>query len=165
MLKKLLVVAALVATVGVIGTASDANANNRHQIEKVTICHFSKHSQAWSQQNVIKLEALAHSLVDKSDIIPPFSYKNIIGQTKYFAGLNWTEENEAFLRHGCKNIVVETPKPTQTDPCGLNNAEWVKPDDSDEITWTLTDGVLVATANHGYIFADDQKTNRFWRSS
>ena len=33
-------------------------------------------------------------------------------------------------------------EPDVEDPCGSGNAEWVVPADTDELDWTLTDGVL-----------------------
>ena len=53
-------------------------------------------------------------------------------------------------------VSVDIPQtPTVVDPCGVDNATWEKPQDTDQITWTLTqDGHLVATTRSGFRFSD-----------
>lgn len=45
--------------------------------------------------------------------------------------------------------------PAVNDPCGEGNAEWVVPQDSASVDWTLRqDGHLIAEARSGYVLAD-----------
>lgn len=54
----------------------------------------------------------------------------------------------------CEIPVPEDPK--TVDPCGLNNASWVKPQDGNHVSWELTNGgELIAHADKGYVFAGD----------
>lgn len=39
-----------------------------------------------------------------NDIIPPFWYINASGHRVHFLGLNWTPENEAIYRNGCRRL-------------------------------------------------------------
>lgn len=52
------------------------------------------------------------------------------------------------------------PAPMPVDPCGLNNAFWVKPHDTSTIDWSLNGGVLTATAI-GVLFQDGRSTISF----
>ncbi|HMM49613.1 MAG TPA: hypothetical protein PKE32_08405, partial [Miltoncostaeaceae bacterium] len=44
--------------------------------------------------------------------------------------------------------------PTPNDACGPNNAVWVKPADTAQVAWTITNGRLIASTKTGYIFQD-----------
>lgn len=53
-------------------------------------------------------------------------------------------------------------QPSTDDPCGLNNATWDMPHDTQEYTWSLTqDGHLVATTTTNYVFANGSTTYDF----
>ncbi len=54
--------------------------------------------------------------------------------------------------------IPETPQPA--DSCGLRNAEWKLPDDTDSVTWEIVDGHLIATA-HGSLFTDGKSTHDY----
>lgn len=52
--------------------------------------------------------------------------------------------------------------PEVNDPCGVNNASWVKPADSAQVSWVVrSDGHLIATANEGYVFSDGTKSHDY----
>jgi hypothetical protein len=51
-----------------------------------------------------------------------------------------------------RTTVAVPDEPLVQDPCGPGNAVWVRPDDSDHITWTLEDGRLVAGTADGVVF-------------
>jgi LPXTG-motif cell wall-anchored protein len=61
--------------------------------------------------------------------------------------------------------VTEIPvpaQPTASDPCGLNNATWVKPENTDQVTWVLgEDGVLTASAAEGFTFPDGETSHSY----
>lgn len=58
--------------------------------------------------------------------------------------------------------VVEVPEtPEYSDVCGLNNAEWIVPSDSEQITWAVVNGELIATATANYVFANESKTYNY----
>jgi hypothetical protein len=60
--------------------------------------------------------------------------------------------------------VVQVPvpaTPTSTDPCGPNNASWNKPSDTDQITWTISNGHLIASTKTGYVFTDGKTTHDY----
>lgn len=69
------------------------------------------------------------------------------GTNRSSATFSWTEK------------VTITPPDTPTDindPCGVDNATWVKPEDTDMVRWELLDGgrkLSVHTVN-GYLFAE-----------
>ncbi|QQS22055.1 hypothetical protein IPM09_00695 [Candidatus Saccharibacteria bacterium] len=54
--------------------------------------------------------------------------------------------------------IPQTPK--VTDPCGADNASWIMPQDSSEITWEIVNGELIATA-HGSLFTDGKATHNY----
>lgn len=57
---------------------------------------------------------------------------------------------------------IEVPAmPNPNDPCGLNNASWVLPEDGDNVTWAIVGGELIATADDGYVFVGGSKTKNF----
>lgn len=56
---------------------------------------------------------------------------------------------------------VAIPTPTLNDPCGADNATWIQPADSTSITWTLTNGDLVASTTTGYEFTDGTTVHDF----
>jgi hypothetical protein len=61
-------------------------------------------------------------------------------------------------------IPCKTPfsvEPLQTDPCGPNNAAWVVPSDTEEVTWQLVNGELIATTTQWYQFPDGSTTKNF----
>ncbi|MGB3008987.1 MAG: hypothetical protein WBB33_01360 [Candidatus Saccharimonadales bacterium] len=57
--------------------------------------------------------------------------------------------------------VVEVPAaPSQTDPCGLNNARWTTPPNNTVITWSVNaNNELIATTTDNYTFADGKTHN------
>ncbi len=57
---------------------------------------------------------------------------------------------------------VEKPAaPASTDPCGLANATWVLPADTDELDWSLVDGVLSVKTTVNYEFTDHTTSINF----
>ena len=53
-------------------------------------------------------------------------------------------------------------KPAPADPCGLANATWVLPNNTDTVTWSINaDNHLIATAVSGYEFAPGVTTHDF----
>ncbi len=60
-------------------------------------------------------------------------------------------------------LCVDLPDtPTVDDPCGADNAVWVKPEDSATIRWELTDdGHLVAHTQAGYAFLDGTRSHDY----
>lgn len=82
------------------------------------------------------------------DIIPPFEYQ---GQTY---SQNWDAVGQELFNNGC---VVEAPEviqipaqPALEDPCGPNNAEWIKPEDTDVLHWAINDaGHLIVSIVSG----------------
>lgn len=52
----------------------------------------------------------------------------------------------------CEVAIPEAPRPA--DPCGLNNASWGLPADTDEITWQIVDGHLISTTTADFSFSD-----------
>jgi hypothetical protein len=58
----------------------------------------------------------------------------------------------------CQSEPIPTPKPT--DPCGLDNAYWVKPKDTATVDWSLEGSVLTATAI-GVLFQDGRSVISF----
>lgn len=60
----------------------------------------------------------------------------------------------------CRVAIPETPTPT--DPCGIRNASWSLPDNTDQYTWSIDeDGNLIATTTTNYLFTDGSKTHNF----
>ncbi len=60
------------------------------------------------------------------------------------------------------NCVAEVPAtPAPVDPCGLNNAYWALPKDTDTYTWSIVEGELVATTVANYEFAPGVTTKNF----
>ncbi|MGB3023668.1 MAG: hypothetical protein WBB39_02570 [Candidatus Saccharimonadales bacterium] len=60
------------------------------------------------------------------------------------------------------NCVAEVPaEPAPYDPCGLDNASWVLPDDTTEVSWSIVKDHLIATANTGYEFGPGVTTHDF----
>lgn len=52
---------------------------------------------------------------------------------------------------------IEIPAvPKVNDPCGMNNATWIVPEDTAQVKWEILDGELVAFA-HGSLFSDGAK--------
>ncbi len=58
------------------------------------------------------------------------------------------------------NCISIPASPAPNDPCGLDNAYWVLPADSDQITWEVQNGHLIATA-HGSNFTDGTSTHDY----
>ncbi|QQS20036.1 hypothetical protein IPL85_01080 [Candidatus Saccharibacteria bacterium] len=55
--------------------------------------------------------------------------------------------------------VVSVPAvPSTNDPCGPNNATWNKPADTNQLDWSLQNGVLKVTGKAGYVFPGNQTT-------
>jgi len=69
-----------------------------------------------------------------------------------------TDSNEP-----CK--VPVPAKPAMDDPCGVNNATWVKPADTASVVWVLeADGDLVAKTTPGYVFENGQTEINFGKA-
>jgi hypothetical protein len=69
-----------------------------------------------------------------------------------------TDSNEP-----CKVPVPATPD--KTDPCGPNNAAWVKPADTASVVWVIeSDGDLVASTTPGYAFEDGTTSKNFGKA-
>ena len=50
-------------------------------------------------------------------------------------------------------VEIPVPAPPLNDPCGVGNATWAKPENSDQITWEIkADGGLVAATEEGFHF-------------
>jgi hypothetical protein len=61
---------------------------------------------------------------------------------------------------GTKVAIPATPN--VTDPCGVSNAEWVKPANTATVTWSLTeDKHLVASTVGNSVFTNDEKTHDY----
>ena len=62
-------------------------------------------------------------------------------------------------------VLCTTPLPATpmvTDPCGVDNAEWIVPNDSEEVTWTLSrDGHLIAQTTRDYKFDDGTRMHDY----
>jgi hypothetical protein len=62
----------------------------------------------------------------------------------------------------CPPIEVPVPEPTQNDPCGPRNAEWVVPANTSQYTWELNEkGELVVTTVPPYVFAEGETTYNY----
>ena len=62
----------------------------------------------------------------------------------------------------CDTVVAVPAQPSVNDPCGLQNASWVKPADSQSTRWVLGEnGTLTAFAKDGYIFQGGVKSKDF----
>lgn len=62
----------------------------------------------------------------------------------------------------CDTVITVPAIPSVVDPCGLANASWVKPADSNKVTWLIDNaGNLTATARDGYVFTGNVKTIAF----
>lgn len=86
--------------------------NNAHN--KVTICHAT--GSKTNPYVVITPDASGvisghYPHQDRRDIIPPFDYFDSAGAKHSFPGQNWTAENEAILKHGCKKPGSHGPPP------------------------------------------------------
>ena len=56
--------------------------------------------------------------------------------------------------------LVPFPEPTQTDPCGIRNATWNVPADTERVHWTLTDdGRLIGVTQPGYVWPNGETVN------
>jgi len=51
--------------------------------------------------------------------------------------------------------------PNQTDPCGPSNAAWDVPADSSTVTWTVSNGHLIASTTSGYAFPGGATTHDY----
>lgn len=69
------------------------------------------------------------------------------GSNRSSATFSWTEKI---------TIAVPAPPTQVKDPCGPDNAVWIKPEDSDTIRWELSDQGrrIIAHAIDGYLFDD-----------
>jgi LPXTG-motif cell wall-anchored protein len=52
-------------------------------------------------------------------------------------------------------------QPTVTDPCGPNNATWIKPNDTAEVTWSVDNGVLTATTTTAFEFPGGESSHSY----
>lgn len=59
----------------------------------------------------------------------------------------------------CPVAIPAAPQPT--DPCGLNNATWALPADTNSIHWSITNGHLYANTKDGYIFTDNTTSHDY----
>lgn len=51
--------------------------------------------------------------------------------------------------------------PMQNDPCGINNASWMLPDDTAQLDWSLTNGILSVQTKSDYVFTDQSTQKSF----
>ncbi|HRC28055.1 MAG TPA: hypothetical protein PKV96_01590 [Candidatus Saccharimonas sp.] len=58
------------------------------------------------------------------------------------------------------SCITIPPTPEVNDPCGIDNASWVTPGDTTEITWEIVNDELIATA-HGSLFTDGKATHNY----
>jgi hypothetical protein len=56
---------------------------------------------------------------------------------------------------------VSIPAPNPNDPCGVGNASWTKPADTDQLTWSLTAGVLSVQTKTGFVFTDGTTSHNY----
>ncbi len=57
---------------------------------------------------------------------------------------------------------IEIPAtPTPADPCGANNAYWVKPTDSDTVTWTIDESGHLIASPVGALFTDGSDSHDY----
>lgn len=62
----------------------------------------------------------------------------------------------------CAGVVAIPEAPAVNDPCGLANATWAVPADTDQLDWTLAaDGVLSVSAKGDFFFADNTTTKSY----
>lgn len=91
------------------------------------------------------------------------------GLTTYNFGLP-EELNDEPCEVGGQELEIPA-EPGIKDPCGRGNAEWIVPDDSETLDWTLTDGVLTVeilvadtvfsgTQDTTYSFGEAKETNK-----
>jgi hypothetical protein len=59
---------------------------------------------------------------------------------------------------------VPLPHPDVTDPCGEDNATWVLPSNNAQVTWTLTNGNLVAHTTAGNVFPGGDTSHDFGKA-
>jgi hypothetical protein len=73
-----------------------------------------------------------------------------------------------FTNVACPPTDQEIPVPAMpntTDECGPNNAEWVKPADTAQVTWSITQsGHLIATTTAGYVFPGNETTHDYGKA-
>ena len=77
------------------------------------------------------------------------------GTTYHFYGYP-TDSNVA-----CPARIPVPAAPAVDDPCGSNNATWIKPSDTTSVSWSISNGHLIATAKTGYVFTDGTTTHDF----
>jgi hypothetical protein len=112
--------AALVMAVGM-GTALATKPNPEH---KVTICHAIPPDTAANGYHAITVDVASvgyqhsgHESEHGADIIPPYEYTDVDGDTFSYPGKNWTEAGQAISRNGC-NLPDQPPPPPVSNPTG-----------------------------------------------
>lgn len=68
----------------------------------------------------------------------------------------FTDKHEA-----CPRSIAVPAAPTPNDPCGLNNASWVKPADTDQLHWSIVNGELIVETKAGYVFTDGTTSHNY----
>jgi len=128
--------------------------------DSITFCHAKPADTAANGWNELTTSVFAffqsgHPQHD-ADIVPPFNYGP--GNNLHFPGMNWNATGQAILANGCEkpNVRIDVPPtPKVDDPCGLGNATWIVPKDTDTVTWKLwQNGDLVASTTSGYEFTN-----------
>jgi hypothetical protein len=62
----------------------------------------------------------------------------------------------------CPPNEIPVPEmPGMTDPCGSENASWVKPANSATVTWSVVNGHLIATTTAGNVFVGGSTTHDY----
>jgi hypothetical protein len=93
-----------------------------------------------------------------------FGWLSVQTKSGYVFADGTTSHNYGYVTDSntpCPTRVSVPTKPNVTDPCGLNNATWVKPNDSVSISWNISSGHLVATTKTGYVFTDGTTTHDY----
>lgn len=81
--------------------------------------------------------------------------------SQYLDATHTNKTTECFTATSAPTKIAVPAAPTPNDPCGFNNASWTQPADTDKITWTISNGHLIATTKTGYVFTDGTTTHDY----
>jgi len=128
---------------------------------KVTICHATASNNNPYVQQSVDISSLSNghgnSGINVGDIIPPTP------GTDFVNGQNWDATGQSIWNNGC-NVPQSVPVPATpavNDPCGPANATWIQPANTASVTWTITNGHLVASTTTGNVFTDSTTTHDY----
>jgi LPXTG-motif cell wall-anchored protein len=140
--------------------------------KKVTLCHATGSDKNPFTKITVSVNAFFNSghIDHDGDIYPAFTYVKK-GDTLSVSA----KGDQSLLQYDdCVKPVVppvdkEIPVPATPqveDPCGPGNAKWIKPADTNEVAYTLTNGplgeqTLQANAKDGYVFPNKEKVKGF----